>query len=245
MTDQIEKWKSKLPKSVISVSILAIAIGQINDTLDVLDKGTDFILSTFTDVPSNRKLDSIYINASSELLGETFGAPVYIKSTINNIKINYYRDPNYLISAITENDGITAFLVFPIDGYVPNIRLHTAHEGYSGKTFSAYHDVLNSHANIANIGSYYIEDIQGGQFDLLYKSVSGSSDYLGKFSDKDYKVLMKFYDQAMMEEDVSKSLKTLRTTLKPNFFGYSKVELSTLEQAILSASEYKMLTQVN
>lgn len=242
-SEHITRWKSKLPASVITASLLSIAVGQFNDTIDVVNKSYDFVLSTFTDIPSNKKLDNIYINASSDLLVETFGAPVYIKNTIDNIKVNYYRDTNYLISAITENNGISAFLVFPIGDFIPDMRLHTASEGYQGQSFSFYDNVMSSHSNIANIGSYYIEEVRGGKFDLLYKSISGSSDYLGEYSENDYKVLMKFNDKVMMEEDVTKSLKTLRTTLKPNFYGYSKVALSLLEQGILSASEYKMLTQ--
>ena len=241
-SDHIAKWKSKLPASVITASILSIAVGQFNDTIDVVSKGYSFVLSKFTDIPSNKKLESIYINASSDRLRETFGSPVYIKSSTDNIKINYYRDANYLISAIIENKGISGFLIFPIDGFIPDISLHTAKDGYHGKSFDAYSDVMKSHSNIANIGSYYIEEIKGGQFDLLYKSVSGSSDYLGSYSDHDYKVLMKFNDNVMMEEDISESSKAIRATLQPNFFGYSKVSLSLLEQSILSASEYKMLT---
>lgn len=243
MTEQIEKWKSKIPKSVLTASILAIAIGQVNDTLDVLNKSYNLVLSVFTDIPSDKKLSHIYINASANILSETFGSPVYIKKTTESIQVNYYRDSNYLLSAITENNGIVAFLVFPIDGYVPEMQSHTASEGYDDKSFDTYSEVMDSHSNIANIGSYYIEEIRGGQFDLLYKSVVGSSDYLGKYSDTDYKVLIKFNDQLMMEEDLSESLKAVRETLKPNFYGYSKISLSQLEQGILSASEYKMLTQ--
>ena len=243
MTDQIERWKAKVPKSLLTVSILAIAIGQVNDTLDVLNKSYNYVLSTFTDIPSNNKLKNIYINASAELLNSAFGSPVYIKDTAENLQIKYYRDSKFLLSSITQNNGVVAFLVFPIEGYIPQMQAHAASQGYGNRNFNAFSEMVVSHSNVANIGSYYIEDIQGGEFDLLYKSVLGSSDYLSNFSDNDYKVLIKFNDRTMMEEDVTSSLKTLRETLKPNFYGYSKVELSILEQAILSASEYRMLTQ--
>ena len=243
--DQVEKWKRKLPASIVTISLLSIAIGQFNDTIVVVDTSYKFVLSTFTDIPSNNKLDKLYINASSTLLEETFGAPVYIKTSSDGVKVKYYRDKNYLLSAISENNAIVAFLIFPIDGYVPNMRFHAAKEGYQDQTFSLYAKASNVYSNTANIGSYYIEEVQGGQYDLLYKSISGSSDALEKYSDKNYRILIKFNEKMIMEEDITTSLNDLRHTLKPNFYGYSKVELATIQQGILSNLEYKMLTQKN
>ena len=240
-SELVDKIKNKLPTGIVIASVFSLAIGQFNDTIDVANKVYGYVLSTFTDISSNEKLDKIYINASSELLKETFGPAIYIKRSTGDLHIKYYRDKNYLLSAIIENKGIAAFLIFPINGYIPSMHLHAASKGYQSKAFDLYPETLNNYSNIANIGSYYIEEIQGGQFHLLYKSISGSSNYIGKYSDLDYKVLTKFNDTSMMEEDTTLSLQKVRETLKPNFYGYSKIELLQLSQAILSASEFKML----
>nr|WP_305809826.1 hypothetical protein [Photobacterium kishitanii] len=71
--------KHKWAKIIAFFSIVAIAFGGLNDTIDAVDKIYNITLSQFTDIPSHNKLSKIYVRASEELLDDTFGAPSYIK----------------------------------------------------------------------------------------------------------------------------------------------------------------------
>lgn len=71
--------KEQWGKVIALVSIVAIALGSFNDSMDALEKIYDFSLAQFTDIPSQDKLDKVYVRASASVLDETLGAPVYLK----------------------------------------------------------------------------------------------------------------------------------------------------------------------
>lgn len=232
-------WKTFIPW----ISIVAIALGQLNDTWDGVLKIVEFGESTFSDGPSHNRLNKIYINASSEVLEETFGAPIFIKDSSTGDRIKYFKDDNFVLSTITKDNVIVAFLVFPIAGFTPDTTEHAGGSQYLNQTFDKNKDLVESHSNIARVGNYYIEEIIGGKYDMLYSSVGGVSEYLGAVDQDKMKILASFNDKAMMEEDTKDSLSKLRSSFKPNFYGYSSIGIVELEQAIMTFLEFELITQ--
>ncbi|PJC85828.1 hypothetical protein CSW98_12270 [Vibrio sp. HA2012] len=224
------------------ISLITIALGNLDGAWEGVLKIWDFGHSTFTNQPSHNHLNQIYINASSNILGETFGPPVYIKHTTNGDDIYYYKDKHFILSAITKNNTIAAFLVFPDSDFKPNTSEHAGGKDYLSQPFSAHENLVSSHSNIARVGNYYIEEITGGKFDMLYSSVGGVSEYLGVIEPEKMKVLADFNDKLMMEEETKESLQKVRLAFTPNFYGYSSVGIAELEQAILTFLEYELIT---
>lgn len=231
-------WKVFIPW----ISLVAIALGQINDTWDGVLKIWEFGQSTMSDEPSRNRLNKIYINADSGILEETLGSPVYTKQLQNGDIVTYYKDRNFILSAISKDNIIAAFLVFPQEGFTPNTSEHAGGTIYIGMPFDKSTEFVDSYLNVARIGSYYIEEISGGKFDLLYSSVGGVSEYLGQFSPKQSETLTELNSQMLLGEDYQETLKTLRHQFTPNFFGYSSIGTEELEQAILTYLEYELLT---
>lgn len=231
-------WKTIIPW----LSIVAIALGQLNDTWDGIEKLWIFGQSTMSDTPSKNRLNNIYINASSGVLEETFGSPVFIKESTTGNRIKYFNDKNFILSAITKDGIIAAYLVFPLDSFTPDTVEHAGGVNYLNVPFDSNVNLVQGHSNIARVGNYYIEEITGGKFDMLYSSVGGVSEYLGAVSPKNMKILADYNDKAMMEEDTKDSLKQLRTTFVPNFYGYSSVGIIELEQAIMTFLEFELIT---
>lgn len=240
--EEIVRFKLSWQTVIPWISIVAIALGQLNDTWDGVLKIWEFGQSTMTDQPSRNRLNKIYINASGDILEETFGAPIYIKEAINGNEIRYYRDKHYILSAVKKDGIIAAYLVFPFEGFEADTDEHAGGKNYLKQPFISHPNLVESHSNIASIGNYYIEEITGGKFDMLYSSVGGVSEYLGSINTDKMKLLATYNDKAMMEEDTTSALKNIREKFLPNFYGYSSIGIVELEQAILTHLEYELIT---
>ncbi|MGF1704604.1 MULTISPECIES: ETEC_3214 domain-containing protein [Enterovibrio] len=234
-----EKWA----KIITFVSIIAIALGGLNDTMDALEKVYTLSLSQFTDIPSHNKLDRIYIRASEDVLEETFGAPVYIKKSMSGDFIRYYQDKRFVLSAVTRDGAISAFLVFPEEGFLPNTNEHSGGEFLLEQAFSAHEMVNDIRLNSSRSVSYYIEENSEGDFSNLYNSVAGYSEFLGPLDDNTKRLFDALSESMMLGDDVTKPAVALRDAITPNFYGYSILGLDVLESAILTLSEYRLITE--
>jgi hypothetical protein len=240
--DIIDKLREKTPNPILAIMALIIAAGQFNDAIDMTGKGWDLLVSNFSDSPSNERLSNVYIRASSGVLEETFGSPVYTKFSNGEVEIKYYKDSKFILSAITSNGTIDAFLVFPQPGFVPEIKYHAGSDTYLETPFADSTTPLEAISNVARSGNYYIEEAQGGRYELLYNSVGGYSEYLSNLTKSQMQLLATFNDKLMMEENSTSALVELRQHIKPNFYGYSAVGLEDLAPAILTKLEYELIT---
>ena len=215
-----EQKKGGIARTIGLVSVISIALGGFNDSFDALEKMFDFGLSQMTDIPSHRKLDKIYIRSSAEVLDETFGAPVYIKRATTDDVIKYYQDDNFILSAITRDNAIVAYLVFPDEGFAPETLEHAGGSAFFSQTFSSIESVNEIRASFARTGNYYIEENNGGEFGYLYSSISGSSEFISPMSQENRKLLSEVVDALTMDENIVESVQSLRSNAKPNFYGY-------------------------
>ncbi|PML81713.1 ETEC_3214 domain-containing protein [Enterovibrio norvegicus] len=234
--------RDKWAKIITFVSIIAIALGGLNDTMDALDKVYTLSLSQFTDIPSHNKLDRIYIRASEDVLEETFGAPVYIKKSMSGDFIKYYRDKRFVLSAVTRDGAISAFLVFPEKEFLPDTSEHSGGALLLEQVFSVHEMVNDIRLNSSRSVSYYIEENSTGDFSNLYNSVAGYSEFLGPLDDTTKRLFDALSEGMMLGDDVAKSAQVLRGSVTANFYGYSTLGLDVLESAILTLSEYRLIT---
>lgn len=234
-----EKWT----RTIALASVVSIALGGFNDTFDALDKMTNFGLSQLTDIPSHNKLERVYIRASSGVLDETFGSPVYIKKSSSGDTIKYYSDKKFILSAITRDDAIVAFLIFPNEGFQPNTLEHAGGNSFFEQPLNKIESVNDIRSSYARTGNYYIEENNGGNFGYLYSSISGFSEFLLPLSNENRKRLSDLADAQMLDENVITTIEDIRKNIKPNFYGYSTLNLATLEDAILSNSEYRLINK--
>ncbi|MEZ9902792.1 ETEC_3214 domain-containing protein [Vibrio breoganii] len=236
--------KNNLAKLIALLSIVAIALGGLNDTLDALEKIKYIALSQFTDIPSHEKLNKVYIRASSELLDETFGAPVYIKKTHSDDIVKYYKDSNYIISSIEKGGAIAAYLVFPEKGFYPDTHEHSGGEDLLNNTLSHQESAHKVSVNMSRTNTYYIEENLFGEYSNLYSSISGFSSFLSATTNENQKRLATLADAQMFGNDVNQAVVAVRDTLVPNFFGYSTLDMESLESAILSNTEYRLISKL-
>ena len=234
-----DKWA----RGIALASIISIALGGFNDTFDAVEKMVDLGLSQLTDIPSHNKLEHIYIRASSDILDETFGAPVYIKRSSSDDVIKYYLDKQFILSAITHDDAIVAFLVFPNDGFQPDTFEHAGGEAFFKQSLSHIESVNDVRSSYARTGNYYIEENNGGDFGYLYSSISGFSEFLKPLSSNEQTLLSNLSDAQMLDGNIVKATESIRKQINPNFYGYSTLNLTTLEDAILSNSEYQLINK--
>ncbi|MFC1236403.1 ETEC_3214 domain-containing protein [Vibrio sp. F74] len=236
--------KDKWTRTIGLVSLVSLALGSFNDTMEALEKIYNISLSQLTDIPSRNKLSKIYIRASASVLDENFGAPVYIKRSSSDEIIKYYLDDNYLLSAITSDDAIVAYLVFPSLGYEPNTVEHAGQEDLFKQSFSTIESINEVRASYARTGNYYMEENNGGQFGFLYSSVSGFSEFLSPMDSNEKKLLSDVVDAQMFEDKLVESVESFRENMTPNFFGYTTLGLASLEEAVLSITEYKLILKI-
>jgi hypothetical protein len=236
-----EQKKGGIARTIGLVSVISIALGGFNDSFDALEKMFDFGLSQMTDIPSHRKLDKIYIRSSAETLDQTFGAPVYIKRATTNDVIKYYQDDNFILSSITRDNAIVAYLVFPDEGFEPETLEHAGGSEFFNQPFNAIESVNEIRASFARTGNYYIEENNGGEFGYLYSSISGASEFISSMTEGNRKLLAKVVESLTMDENVVESVQSLRLNAKPNFYGYSTLGVDALEEAILSNTEYRLI----
>ena len=236
--------KGNLARTIGLLSVVSIALGGFNDSFDALEKMFDFGLSQMTDIPSHRKLERIYIRSSAEALDQTFGAPVYIKRASTNDVIKYYQDDNFILSAITRDNAIVAYLVFPNEGFAPETLEHAGGSEFFSQTFSSIESVNEIRASFARTGNYYIEENNGGEFGYLYSSISGASEFISPMSQDNRKLLSEVVDALTMDENIVESVQSLRSNAKPNFYGYSTLGVGALEEAVLSNTEYRLIHKI-
>ncbi|WP_117235252.1 ETEC_3214 domain-containing protein [Vibrio maerlii] len=241
---QHNSWAGGWAKTIGLASVVSIALGGFNDSFDAIEKIVDFGLSQMTDIPSHKKLDKIYIRSSADILDETFGAPVYIKRSSNDDVIKYYQDDNFILSAISRDDAIVAYLVFPNEGFAPETLEHAGGTEFFDNHFNAIESVNEIRASYARTGNYYIEENNGGEFGFLYASISGVSEFISPMSDGTQKLLAGVTDALMLDENVAESVQSLRLHTKPNFYGYSTLGIGALEDAILSNTEYRLINKI-
>lgn len=239
-----EQKKGGIARTIGLVSVISIALGGFNDSFDALEKMFDFGLSQMTDIPSHRKLDKIYIRSSAETLDQTFGAPVYIKRATTDDVIKYYQDDNFILSAITRDNAIVAYLVFPNEGFAPETLEHAGGSDFFSHSFSAIESVNEVRASFARTGNYYIEENNGGEFGYLYSSISGVSEFISPMSQDNKKLLSEVVDAFTMDENIVDTVQSLRMNAKPNFYGYSTLGVGALEEAILSNTEYRLINKI-
>nr|QIH43273.1 hypothetical protein G5S32_13855 [Vibrio ziniensis] len=230
-------------RAIALVSLVAIALGSFNDSTDALEKIYDFSLSQFTDIPSQEKLAKVYVRASADVLDEALGAPVYIKRSADGDLIKYYQDGRFVLSAVIKDDAIAAYLVFPNEGFTPNTKLSAGGEDLLSTPFSDQEGVSDLRASLSRILTYYIEENTGGEFNNLYTSVSGYSEFQQELTGEQHQLLESLVDAFTLGDDVTDSAQALRQAMKPNFYGYSSLGLSALEDAILTKSEYQLIQQ--
>lgn len=228
-------------RAIALVSIVAIALGSFNDSTDALEKIYDFSLSQFTDIPSQEKLSKIYVRASADVLDEALGAPVYIKRSTNGDLIKYYQDKRFVLSAVIKDGAIAAYLVFPNQGFIPDTSLSAGGSDLLATPISDQEEVNDLRASLSRILTYYIEENAGGEFTNLYTSVSGYSEFEQELGNSQHKLLETLVDKLTLGDDVTESAQALRQSLTPNFYGYSSLGLSALEDAILTKSEFQLI----
>ncbi|MEZ9595299.1 ETEC_3214 domain-containing protein [Shewanella sp. 10N.261.52.F9] len=233
--------KGKFARIIALVSLVAIALGGFNDTTDALKKIYDFSLSKFTDIPSQEKLDNIYIRASSDILEQNFGAPVYIKQTYNGELIKYYKDDRFILSVISKGGAISAYLVFPESGFYPDTSASSSGQELLTNSFDQQESVNDIRATISKTITYYIEENTTGEFSNLYSSVSGYSEFNTSLTPEKRATLTVLVDDMLLGEDISEPAIAVRKTLLPNFYGYSTLGLAALEEAILTNSEFRLI----
>lgn len=243
LVEQAEQAQAqgKLARMVALVSLVAIALGGFNDTTDAIKKIYDFSLSQFTDIPSQNKLDKIYIRASSGILEENFGAPIYIKPSYNGDVIKYYRDDRFILSAISKDNAISAYLVFPNAGFNPDTSDSAGGIELLTSSFDRQESVNDIRASLSKTVTYYIEESASGNFSNLYSSVSGYSEFNEVLTSEKRAVLSDLVDEMMQGEDIATTAKLVRKDFTPNFYGYSTLGLGSLEEAILSISEFRLI----
>ncbi|KQH83632.1 hypothetical protein AMR76_21725 [Vibrio furnissii] len=233
--------KEQWGRLIALVSLVAIALGSFNDSTDALEKIYDFSLAQFTDIPSQDKLNSVYVRASASVLDEHLGAPVYIKRSGAGDVIKYYQDSRFVLSAVIQDEAIAAYLVFPTQGFVPDTSKSAGGQDLLSTPFSAQEGVTDLRAALSRMITYYIEENTAGDFSNLYTSVSGYSEFENSLTEQQRAQFTTLTDELMMGEDVTQSAQALRRTLTPNFYGYSTLGLSALEDAILTKSEFRLI----
>lgn len=240
-TGPARSLKEQWGKVIALVSIVAIALGSFNDSMDALEKIYDFSLAQFTDIPSQNKLDKVYVRASASVLDETLGAPVYLKRSGAGDAIKYYQDDRFVLSAVIKDDAIAAYLVFPSGGFLPDTSKSAGGSDLLRSHFGDQEGVSDLRAALSRMLTYYIEENTGGEFSTLYNSVSGYSDFATGLSEQQRAQLSRLVDDMLLGDDVTDAAQTLRHNLTPNFYGYSTIGLSALEDAILTKSEFRLI----
>ncbi len=223
------------------VSLVAIALGSFNDSMDAVERIYDFSLSQFTDIPSQDKLEKIYVRASQDVLDEALGAPVYIKRSAAGDVIKYYQDSRFVLSAVVQDDAIAAYVVFPIDGFKPDTSLSAGGDDLLSTPFNDQEGVSDLRASLSRILTYYIEENTSGDFNNLYTSISGYSEFDTSMGSTQHQLLENLVDKLTLGDDATEAAQSLRQVLIPNFYGYSSLGLSALEDAILTKSEYQLI----
>ncbi len=233
--------KEQWGKLIALVSLVAIALGSFNDSMDALEKIYDFSLSQFTDIPSQDKLSQIYIRGSSGVLDETFGAPIYIKRSSAGDTIKYYRDDRFILSAVVKDEAIAAYLVFPLAGFAPDTSLSAGGEQLLNRPFSAQENVTDLRASLSRSISYYVEENTDGVFGNLYTSISGFSEFEQELAPQQRTLLTRLVDNLMLGEGIVEAAQDLRENFTPNFYGYNRLSLVDIEDAILTKSEFRLI----
>lgn len=233
---------SRAKAIITSLAITFIAVGQWNDAIDVIDRVYDFAYSKFTDMPSRNKLNKIYIRASEEALEDNLGAPIYLKETSEGYTVKYYKDSRFILSAITQDNAIAAYLVFPLNGFIPSTKEHAGGSTLLTSAFNINENAISAHSSYSRSVSYYIEEESGGDYKFLYTSIGGFSTFNQKLTDTQATLLSEFSDTQVLGGNEKKAQKALRAQFTPNFYGYSKLNsILALEDAILTNSEYRLI----
>ncbi|ROV57458.1 hypothetical protein EGH82_22980 [Vibrio ponticus] len=238
-----DRIKAQWAKMIALVSIVAIALGGLNDTIDALEKVYNITLSKFTDIPSQSKLEKIYIRGAADKLDETFGAPVYIKLSYSGDVIKYYLDSHFIISSISQDGFIAAYLVFPKQGFTPNTFEHAGGKDLLTMPLSHLESVSEYRSVTSRSLTYYIEASPTGKFSNLYVSISGYSEILGQIDRSTREQINKLGEELILDIPSTQTVTKLREKLTPNFYGYSTISVVDLEQAILTKSEYQLITR--
>jgi len=224
-----------------TMMLFLIALGQWNDTKEVVMTAYEEVISRWTNNVQYEKLEKLRIGYSESYIQTFLGEPQVIKpiSSLKGGVFSYYSTPKYLLTTATKDSQLLGFSILAInDDFLSPIVY------------------LDKKLNDSTLDTYLPDSYR-------YASDSGNSVYFFELSELDRKNM--FYDFSIgtlqvlpltdvvtnkiqnLNEELDRGNEPLLKTIgisnliKPNYYSVSELSSEIMHEGILSKYEMKAL----
>ncbi|WP_026959687.1 ETEC_3214 domain-containing protein [Aliagarivorans taiwanensis] len=215
-----------------------IAIGQFNDTIDVVTKAFEAIRSNFTYDPDYERIERLHVNATLAHVEDTFGAAQISKPIDSDLSADYYFWPSHVVAIAHDDQRVRGYYVQALsDDFRPEFvlpskeRISLGDQRIAGLTEEFKDYVLDCSRN----QTYYLEQQElysSGLFFDFYQGVVTNN-----LDSELQGLICQVYDDELLDSDPLNDLRALRHALSPNLLGFGNLSQSQLSRMLLTRSE--------
>ncbi len=237
-----EEIISKLPASFVSVILMFVALGNFNDSFEVINRFYEFGRSLFSNQVYYEKIANVKVGLNARYLENDLGEPQLIKRVGDNVDANYYFEDDFILVVFEADSRVEAYYVMSFNSsFQPNINLDndnvkplwtTAFDMITPSTDYLAYDFSKNN-------SFYLESTPVLSNGMSVNIYLGWSSVANQSINKDlYADLEKINELDLLgDEQLIEQIMVFRATYAPNFFGYGNVDVDAIQQSFLTNSE--------
>tara|TARA_R110002126_G_scaffold56536_7_gene150987 strand:+ start:9601 stop:10350 length:750 start_codon:yes stop_codon:yes gene_type:complete len=236
---RLDKFKGWLPSWLVTFTLLFIALGQFSDSIDLISQAKDTVVKNFTYEPYYKNIKDIHVNSTFSHVQKILGAAPVSKQLSEDIAIDFYIYASHVFAIVHDEKRVKGFYVqslvddfsptFTVPGKDP-LRLGEHNFTIMGEQISQFSLDASRNQN------FYVESFDLGLSGLSFSFIQA---YSGN-QDANVAWIKNLYDKELLGEDSQEVLHQLRTTIKPNIYGFGKLSVTDINLAFLTENELKV-----
>ncbi|MEE4244649.1 MAG: ETEC_3214 domain-containing protein [Kangiellaceae bacterium] len=246
----IDEILSKLPTSFVTVILLFVALGNFNDSFEVINRFFEFGRSLFSNEIYYERITNVKVNLNARYLERSLGEPQLIKRVGEDLDANYYFDDQFMLVFFERQERVEGYYVMSFnDSFQPSISLD---EEDDKPLWSTPFDEITASTDgfgmdFSKNNSYYLESTSMVSNGLSLNIYLGWSSVANENLDEDlYADLEGIYEADLMgSDDLIEKVMVFRATYSPNFYGYGNFDVAVVEESMLTNSELLFYAGIN
>jgi outer membrane protein assembly factor BamE (lipoprotein component of BamABCDE complex) len=233
-----KSFKDKFKETIILISIVMIAIGDLGGFKDVVFESYENIVSKFTHQFDYDNLKQIHVGSNFRFLKNKLGEPQLIKSAkyIDDIQFNYYLNEKYILALFVNNDRVVGYSVTALQSdFKPTSLIDNNKE--QNAVLTDFTKLANTVGlDVKNV-TYLVLGQQLGPKMLYNTHVKGVVDYsLSKLDRNKLNTLLLAQNENTLDIEM---VKAIASCLKSKFYALTEYDVSLVSDSILTLREYQ------
>jgi hypothetical protein len=224
---------------LLIINTFVIGLGELSEAIELISNAVDYTESRFSNSLEYGQLEKVNVGNTVEYIEDVFGRPQVSRSIDDTTTANYFHNRKFLLTLFYQDDRVVAYTYVPlIDDFEPTVITGSdlALGDFSYHDFSSVNNrYVVDHSTAV---SFYLELVESGRSNLFTHSYIGHLNY---GTGEPTPLLEELYEQHVFgEADQTQVLQqNFRKDAKPNLYGEGMLPLSSIENSVLTTTEFR------